>query len=275
MDTHYYDWEVEWEKNISDTAARSGTDYWNRRAEDYNDYIVNSGFANGIKASEILETEDILQPNFHVLDIAAGPGAMTIPFAEKTAKVTAVEPTQNMQKYLIQNAENRNLNNIVILEKLFETLDMGTYANQFDLVVISHGLFHFPDIGRQLIRINALSKGYCCIVEGLKENMTSLNMHKQLDIDNTAIDFDNFIALYNILYRRRIFANVKIFDSVMRRSVASAISLWEKFLGKYRTVTQADKMLIREHVAEHTKDGMYTSVGKMGMIYWRKNDTGF
>ena len=272
MDTLHYDWETEWEKNISDTAARSGTDYWNRRAEDYNDYIVNSGFSNGITAREILETENILQPDFHVLDIASGPGAMTIPFAEKTAKVTAVEPTKNMQKYLMQNAEKRNLNNIVIMEELFENLDMETYANQFDLVVISHGLFHFPDIGRQLMRINALSKGYCCIMEGLKENQTSLGMHKQLDIDNTAVDYDSFIALYNILYRRRIFANVKIFDSVMRRSVASAISLWEKFLEKYRPVTQADKVLIREHVAENTVDGMYTSIGKMGMLYWQKID---
>ncbi|MEA1864221.1 MAG: class I SAM-dependent methyltransferase, partial [Euryarchaeota archaeon] len=88
--------EKEWAEKVKETSRISGTDYWNKRAEDYADYIRTSDYEHGRKIKEVFEREGILKEDFEVLDIAAGPGSVTIPFAESVRKVTAVEPAEEM-----------------------------------------------------------------------------------------------------------------------------------------------------------------------------------
>jgi len=108
----------EWAEKIREIRKVSSTDYWNNRAEDYNDFIKTSDFDYRRKIRELFETEGIIGMESEVLDIAAGPGSITIPFAEKVKLVTALEPAEEMCKNLIKNAEERKLSNIRLCSKV-------------------------------------------------------------------------------------------------------------------------------------------------------------
>jgi len=257
----------EWSGKVSETKRISNTEYWNKRAEDYNDYIRTSDYEHGKKIKEVFEREEILGENFEVLDIAAGPGSVTIPFAESVRKVFAIEPAEEMSKRLKNNSREREILNIEIINKKWEEIDVEAYAHRFDLVVCSHALWHFPDIAEQLKRINRVSRGYCCIAESVKDNNTFSDIYHTLGVDSQ--DFDHFIYLFNILHRIGIIANVKIIDTVMRRSVYSGIRMWELFLSKYRTPSEKDRKIIREHVEQNSKDGIYERKGKMAVLWWK------
>ncbi len=261
------DWEKQWAERIKEIKRISGTDYWNKRAEDYNDYIRTSRYEHGKKIKEIFEREGILKPDFEVLDIAAGPGSATIPFAESVRKVVAVEPAEEMCKKLISNSHEAGCKNIEIINSKWEKINTAVYEHRFDLVVCSHALWHFPDIVEQLNRMNRVSKAYCCIAESAGGYGTACDMYKTLGIDSQ--DFDYFIHIYNILYRENIAANVRIIDTVMRRSVYSGVRMWELVLGKYRKPTEKDREIIREYVLRNSEDDVYERKGKMAVIWWQ------
>ncbi|NOY09797.1 MAG: class I SAM-dependent methyltransferase [Spirochaetes bacterium] len=261
------DWKKEWAERIKETKRISSTDYWNKRAEDYNDYIRTSGYEHGKKIKEIFKREGILKPDFEVLDIAAGPGSVTIPFAESVRKVVAVEPAEGMCKKLMSNSHEAGCENIEIINRKWEEINVAAYERKFDLVVCSHALWHFPDIVEQLNRMNRVSNGYCCIAEGVGSYDTARDMYKTLGIDSQ--DFDHYIHIYNILYGENIAANVRIIDTVMRRSFYSGIRMWELVLGKYRKPTEKDSEIIREHVLRNSKDDIYERKGKMAVIWWQ------
>lgn len=269
MQEEVIDWEKEWAEKMRETSRISGSDYWNKRAEDYTDYIRTSNFEHGRKIKEIFETEGILKANFEVLDIAAGPGSVTIPFAESVKKVTAVEPAEEMCKRLIENAKEKGLENIELINKKWEEVNDAEFENKFNLVVCSHALWQFPDIGKQLTRMNRVSREYCCIANGVKNDKTFSEMYQKLGVDD---DFDHFIDSFNILHQRDILANVRMIDTVMRRSVNSGISMWEFSLSKYREPTERDRKIIGEHVLNNSKNGIYERKSKMAVVWWKANE---
>lgn len=261
------DWEKEWEKKMIGTSKVSGTDYWNKRAEDYTNYIKVSDYNHGKKIRMIFEDEGILEPEFEVLDIAAGPGSVSIPFAEVVKKVTAVEPAKEMAKNLIKSAQEKGIKNVEIINKKWEEVDDVEFEKKFDLVICSHASWQFPNIGEHLMRMNKASRRYCCIGESVKSDDQFEEMYKKLKINPESLDL--FIYLFNILYQRGILANVRMIDVVMRRSVNSAISMWELLLNKYREPTNEDKEIIRNHVFSNCENDIYQRKSKMAVIWWK------
>lgn len=258
--------EKEWAEKVKETSRISGSDYWNKRAEDYADYIRTSDYEHGRKIKEIFEREGILKEYFEVLDIAAGPGSLTIPFAESVRKVTAVEPAEEMCKRLLENSQEKGLKNIGIINMRWEEVDDAEFKDRFDLVVCSHALWQFPDIWEELARMNQVSRGHCCIASGVRSDETFSEMYRKLGLETD--DLDHFIGVYNILYERNVLANVIMIDTVMRRSVNSGISMWELLLSKYREPTEDDMEIIREHVSDNSEDGVYRKEGRMAVIWW-------
>ncbi|MEA3558743.1 MAG: class I SAM-dependent methyltransferase [Candidatus Thermoplasmatota archaeon] len=259
--------EKEWAEKVKETRRISGSDYWNKRALDYADYIRTSDYEHGRKIKEVFEREGILKEDLEILDIAAGPGSVTIPFAESVRKATAVEPAEGMCKRLVENSLELGLENIEIMNMMWEEVDDAELEDRFDLVVCSNALWQFPDIWGQLARMNRVSRGYCCIAIGVGSDETFSEMYRKLKLDDG--DIDHFIGVYNTLYERDVLANVRMIETVMRRSVNSGISMWELLLSKYREPTEDDKEIIRDHVADNSEDGVYRKEGNMAVIWWK------
>ncbi|AEG13764.1 Methyltransferase type 11 [Desulfofundulus kuznetsovii DSM 6115] len=263
-------WEREWEEKTIETSRVSGNDYWNKRAEDYANYIKTSDFDHGRKIRSIFENVGILKPDFVILDIAAGPGSVSIPFAEAVKKVIAVEPAKEMAKHLIKNAQEKGLQNIEIINKKWEEVNEEEHEKKFDMVICAHASWHFVDIGEQIKRMNKVSRGYCCFAEGVKSDDEYDEMYKKLGINTESLD--RFIYLFNILYQKGILANVRIFDVIMRRSINSAINMWELLISKYRESTELDKEIIKKHVDSYSVDGIYERKSKMAVIWWNARE---
>ena len=255
----------EWAEKIREIRKVSSTDYWNNRAEDYNDFIKTSDFDYRRKIRELFETEGIIGMESEVLDIAAGPGSITIPFAEKVKLVTALEPAEEMCKNLIKNAEEKDLSNIKIINKKLEKLNTEYYKKSFDLVICVHALWHFPDIVEQIERMNFLSREYCCIAESIREEEVE-DIYHILGIDTYDIDYVSYIL--NIIHGLEIIVNLKMFNTVMRRSVSSAIRMFENVTGKYRAVTEKDIEVIKKYVMDNSSNGIYEKNMRMAVIWW-------
>lgn len=259
-------WEKDWEeKTLTAAGGISDSSYWNKRAADYSAYIETSDYEHGKKIRELFFGTGLLDANSEALDIAAGPGSVTIPVAQAAARVTAVEPASEMVGYLKQSAEKKGLFNIEVVNSTWQQINDAEWKKKFDLVVCSNAVWHFADIGEQLMRMNGVSRGYCCIANGANDDSYG-DMYRRLRIQQKG--FDRFLYLYNILFDRGIVANVAMIDLEMKRSLDSARKMWELLLGKYREPDDEDKKIIQEHLAANCRDGFYYHQSKMALVWW-------
>ncbi len=255
---------VSW-KEIWRRKHRNGNvDYWNEIADEYAECIRMSCFDHGIKIRNILEREGIISAETEVLDIGAGPGSITIPLAESVKRVVAVEPAREMVKHLLRNAAKRNLANIDVVRKKWEDIDIAGIEGKFDLAVCSNVLQVFQDVDNQLLRIALAAKHYCCAVINLGYDFGDI--YKKLGFGNCR--YSDFTCLLNIIHLLGWSPEVKVIETTMRRSITSGIRTWELFLNKYRKVTEGERKIIRQHVLENSKNGVYAVRGKMAVMWW-------
>ncbi len=229
--------------------------------------VQESDCDHGRRFPELFENEGLLRDDWVVLDIASGPGAITIPFAERVSRVIAVEPAETMAAELLRNAKRRNLTNIDVIPEIWQDVDVSAYAKQFDCVVCCHALWQFPDILHQVRRMESVSRGYCCLAHGFETTREEIEISQKLGINRNS--FDQFIAIYNLLNSSSVYPNVSVVNYRLTRSIESAITSQELVLQKYRPITDDDRNIIHEFVKSHAMNDMYMVTGKMGILWWK------
>jgi SAM-dependent methyltransferase len=259
--------ESRWANLCSEESMRCSTAYWNCRAEDYADFIVNSDFDHGRKILRLFEKEGMVNPDWNVLDIGSGPGAISIPFSEEVHAVTSVEPASEMAKKLLEQASIRNRSNITLVPLTWQDVPISEYIQKYDLVICSHSIWHFPDIFNQIDRMQQVSRKFCALSHGIYQNGQADPISQKLGIPRD--DADRFIMVKRIFENRGIFPQVSVVPTSMKRSVESARSMMVLGLKKYREPAPEDLTLIDEYIKTHSKGGMYKQEGKMGVLWWR------
>lgn len=260
------DWETAWAAGIDEMNRLSTTNYWNQRAEDYSDMILASDCNHGRNILNLFEKEGLLQKDWHILDIASGPGAITIPFAERVGRVTAIEPAEKMAAALMSYAQNKGISNVEIIPKTWQEVDETAYSKNYDLVVCCHALWQFSDILSQIRRMEAVSRGYCCLAHGFEAPSETRELTEALGIGDS--DFDQFITVFNLLNDSGVCPNIDVIDYILTRSVTSAVTSVEKLVEKYRPLNSRDSEIIQKHIKNNVKDGMYQVSGRMGVLWW-------
>lgn len=204
------DWADEWRRKYENSSwvqylKRKGTsseDFWDKyrlwdKSEEYERYVNYPG--------SILERMmKFVDQNSLILDIGAGAGAYTIPFAKVAKRVTVVEPSKGQISRLMKRAEREKLNNIEVINKRWEDVEEEELG-KYDLVNAAY-CFHMPDIKLALQKMLRTAKKVLFLV--------SLADHGFNDVYETILDkYDagpDYIYLYNILYQMGIYANVEI-----------------------------------------------------------------
>jgi len=123
----------------------SGIECWDQSAESFSESRKVNDYEYGRKVMDALR--EVIDFNSEILEIGAGPGTFVIPFARKVKKVTAIEPSKEMVKYLIQNAEEAGIANFELITRKWEDVDISKIAGKFDLVISSIVAWMFRDIG--------------------------------------------------------------------------------------------------------------------------------
>jgi hypothetical protein len=261
------DYEQDWAELCTNESKRCSPEYWNSRAEDYADFIVNSDFDHGRKILELFKKEGLINQDMHIMDIGSGPGAISIPFAEEVRAITAVEPADEMANQLLKQAALKSLSNISVIPHIWQEVNTGDLEKKIDMTICCHSVWHFPDLFTQIERMQQVSRGYCVLSHGVYTPDDSSQLIQKLGMPQD--DEDRFILVKRILENRGIFPESSILPVKMRRTIGSARSMLILGLKKYREPEIQDLNLIEEHLMMNVKNGMYEREGKMGVLWWR------
>jgi len=136
-------WKEVWEEKQKQRMkpVRVGYDpgFRAKFAEDYSEMAKYNNYDYGRKATEALN--GVLDKDFEVLEIGAGPGTLTIPLAEKVKKIVAVESSEMAVDYLKRNLKESRVGNVEILNKNWLEVEDQELKDRFDLAVCSHFLW--------------------------------------------------------------------------------------------------------------------------------------
>ncbi len=130
-------------------------EYWDRRSQ-----IFHCAWRDSNYASELMSRMD-LQPEYSVLDVGCGCGAMTIPLAAKVKFVTALDISPVRLEKLQQKALSAGLANINYLNKDWTQVNIDKDVLQHDIVLLSRSV-HVP-LSVTLQKINLAARSACYI----------------------------------------------------------------------------------------------------------------
>ena len=261
-------WNEMWKQSYYDREkgirANPLLEYWDKRANDFSLMRKSNDYDFGRKVYAALSS--VLTPDSSMLDIGAGPGSFTIPFAQHIKSVTAIEPSKGMVTVLKENAKELNIENINIIEELVQDLPQdGSPDFQFDLVAISLVLWMFPDVWPRILQMEQYSKGYCAIVAGIPDWKNPREASKS--------DVQEFQILYNMLLSQGRSPNVSIIDYRCERTVEDEIEcrkiIYEQYYGD---LTPTAEEQIKKEIIAKSKDNKCLISSRSAIIWWNPKE---
>ncbi len=275
VDKAVADWEKTWEE-IYDGRRRTmrgdsdEREYWSLRAEDFSDSRSTNAFEYGRRVLEKLWGAAV-GPDSVVLDVGAGPGTFVIPFARRVRRIDALEPAPGMVATIRKNAELNGIENFRVIESTWQEAGLTKPGRRYDLVIGSLVLFVFRDLWRQLTRMEEASRGFCCIVTGVKglqageDELWSRLMGDRPCPWSSGLEFP---LVFNLLHSKGRAANVGIIRYASERSVENKVRHRTFFFQRYRELAPEEKQLIHEHYAARARGGRVREDGRAAVTWW-------
>ena len=261
-------WNEQWKQGYYDREkgirANPLIEYWDKRAHDFSLMRKSNDYDFGRKVYTALS--GVLNSNSTMLDIGAGPGYFTIPFAQHIKSVTAIEPSKGMVAVLKENVKVVGVENFYVIEELIQDLPQaGSPDFQFDLVAVSLVLWMFPDVWPRLLQMEQYSKGYCAIVAGIPDWKNPREASKS--------DVQEFQILYNMLLSQGRSPNVSVIDYRCERTVEDEIEcrkiIYEQYYGDL--TTDAEEQIKKDIIAK-AKDNKCLISSRAAIIWWNPKE---
>lgn len=139
-------WEKAWREqsehaqNKMKMAGIQSSNAFDHKAKIFNEQSFNeSGKKRTSRIINWIEGQGVQFNNASVLDIGAASGVFSVPFADRGAKVTAVESSLPLVELLKENVAKLNQSRVTIVPEPFENIDVVArgWKNNFDLVFAS------------------------------------------------------------------------------------------------------------------------------------------
>jgi SAM-dependent methyltransferase len=139
---HDIDWNLVWKsqvnRNRESSPGRDCARIWESRESALRFWNMCRQERSRIDKT-VWETD--ITGESRVLDIGAGPGTLAIPFAQKAAHVTAVEPAEGMCCVMQDKMAEFGVSNISIVQKRWEDVDVeNDLQPPYDVVIASFSL---------------------------------------------------------------------------------------------------------------------------------------
>ena len=149
-----------------------------------------------------------LKPEWSLLDIGCGTGAVSIPAAKKAGRITALDISGEMLQILKEDAQKQNISNITYMHRSWNDIMVGEDIEPHDIVVASRSVGREPDIQSALEKIDSAATKYVYItVWGGGEHGHCKGVPAA--IGRPYRDTPDHVYFYNILSQMGIRANVE------------------------------------------------------------------
>lgn len=146
--------------------------------------------------------------DYTVLDVGAGPGTLCLPLSGIVKKVIALEPSEEMRKYLNRHIEDKNIKNIEVVHKKWQETN---FCSCFDVVIASYSLA-MRDISDVILKINKASRQHCYIF--WFSGMTSWEKEQQSIYQilgqRYKLKLNKANIIYEMLYQMKLYPDIRI-----------------------------------------------------------------
>ena len=243
---NYIDWDglfrAKWAERHSDKDFGSGEQFWNERAEEFYERIVQ--VENQDMIEKVIERLPI-EPDDVVYDLGCGPGTLTIPLAKKVEKVIAVDISEGMLRILRRRVQDEGLTNVDIsqgrwIEKAVEELEPADVVISFrSLGHLSCDKNNVPHMMKCLAMMNEIARREVCIITPATAYGRKVSEQTK---DKSDILFHRFgyIDFYNMLYALGIIAKIDFIEVKIHHTFTSFEEALE-FTSRYFAWTELEK----------------------------------
>lgn len=279
-------WRQAWEKARKSSPYvkkrirddKEAIEFWNKFAPTYGKHTSGRGQERLKKIIGLLEQEKILTPETEILDVGCGPGTYALPFAQRVRSVTALDGACEMCKVLEQKANEAELNNITVLQRMWEDVDLEKegLVNCFDLVFASMT----PAVCNYetLIKLNQASRKFCCVISwaGGTFSQARQELWELLFQEKDTGNGFNIIYPFNLLSSMGYYPTMQYFDSgwVQEEPLEQAIESLSHSFWLYTEITPEIKDTIAKYVQERAVNGVFRQETRtrLGIMIWRADE---
>jgi len=274
------DWNEVWKSrtrgNRSSSPGRDCARIWESREAALR--FWNMCQVNLHRTEAVIRGTDITVDS-RVLDIGAGPGTLAIPFAEKVAHVTAVEPAEGMCGVLKEKMAEFGRENISIVQKRWEDVDVEKDLEPpYDVVIASFSL-GMQDIRSAIEKMVQASSRYIYLYHFAGPSSWDRQwqdlwplLHGKEYQPGPKSD-----VLYNVLYQMGIYPNVRTFRLEHNQRYSTLDEAMATLAPQAQAETDEQKALLREYLWEtmREEDGALLMPGSSIRVkmWWEKDQS--
>lgn len=245
------DWNLVWQKQVDGNRKNSpGRDcarIWESRESALRFWNMCRKERSRIDQA-IWETD--ISENSRILDIGAGPGTLAIPFAQKVAHVTAVEPADGMCSVMREKMAEYGVSNIDILQKRWEDMLVESdLSGPYDVVIASFSL-GMRDIRAAIEKMVRASSRYVYLYHFAGPSSWDMQwqtlwpkLHGRPYLPGPKGD-----VLYNVLYQMGIYPNVRSFRLEHNQPYTSPDEAVAALAPQAQAESEEQKAVLREYL---------------------------
>ncbi len=216
-------------------------------------------------------------PQSRVLDIGAGPGTLAIPFAQKVAHVTAVEPAEGMVSVMREKMAKFAVQNITVVQKRWEDVDVDEDLQPpYDVVIASFSL-GMPDIRSAIEKMMRASSRFVYLYHFAGETSWDRQwselwpkLHGREYQPAPKCD-----VLYNVLYQMGIYPHIRVFWLEHNQRYNSLDEAQKALEPQAQAKTEEQKAILRDYLAKVLKEEggalVLPSSSLRVKMWWEKN----
>jgi hypothetical protein len=191
-----------------------------------------------------------IRPDSRVLDIGAGPGTLAIPFAQKVAHVTAVEPAEGMISILREEMAEHDIENISVVQKRWEDVNVESDLRPpYDVVIASFSL-SMLDIREAIFKMQTASSRHICIYWFAGE--TSWDVRNR-ELWSRLHGKEYLVApksdlLFCVLYQMGIYPDITTFGLKHKLRFSSFEEALDYLRPQYQVTTDLQESMLRDYL---------------------------
>jgi 16S rRNA G527 N7-methylase RsmG len=198
-----------------------------------------------------------IRSDSRVLDIGAGPGTLAIPFAQKVAHVTAVEPAEGMISILREKMVEYNVENVSIVQKCWEDVDIESDLQlPYDAVIASFSL-SMLDIREAILKMQTASSKHIYIYWFAGEiswDARNRELWSRLHDKDFPISPRSDV-LFCVLYQMGIYPDVTTFSLCHKLRFSSIEEALDYLRPQYQVTTDQQELILRDYLDKNLING--------------------